>query len=700
MERKDRKAPRTAPVSPNKVYVVHKQGSAPPSRNHKLTAHDRLHSVAVKKQKQLALAEAKQELERQQALVPKQVTESATATRLFEESKRLKDRAKNREKQAKAVQAVEKSWSCVQCGSFHELTWDQRRMSANELQCAVCGASNNIAPSHKPVNVALESDDTLLQHRHRGDIFEFLYQNDDINRKKIAFLTENWSQLDKQHSFQPHIPESSREILKRKATDDASSAAPSVNDRLYASDILCRSMSTDIKRPTSPVKSKKEVDDMVQRLTYEYKDKEQKIKALEKKLLFEETGKQMFQPVIGPAPAGAPKTSKSEEIHEKLLRKGKELQTRTEQLRQGQLKKEKEQWQPDQGYLVRANAILKASTNQKIEEMYKILLASQKNKQNLDASTLTQSAHSLSNWREGKLDVAKVEPELMIESIQEILKEFKKSYLASHPDSTEILFVEFEKEMWRILDAGKKFIHLSKPPAPVVQRDEKEYTFRPNIDPMSELLARRSGRGGRNIVEVLQAEGSRIQSKLSEVQKRLVDEESEECTFRPKLYKAPKHVKPVYRGLRSSQSSEMSQAIDSSDNTEAYITTCLQPSSPTADTSIIESEIDNKLTLRHLEMSPDAWKSSISGIENSPPRQPIFSSKITPSKSSPQRHDAIAETVLDTARKYDALRSRENGHKRGGSLPVWVGNLSTGYMGQKSIDADDEAPPPPPPAQN
>jgi len=105
----------------------------------------------------------------------------------------------------------------------------------------------------------------------------------------------------------------------------------------------------------------------------------------------------------------------------------------------------------------------------------------------------------------------------------------------------------------------------------MISNERAEETFCPQIDPVSDKLSRRKGReishgqgqgkgqqqagkaaAGKSIEDILLAEGERVKEKVEKARLEKAKKEESQLSFKPVMIKAPKHIKPKYRGLSDS----------------------------------------------------------------------------------------------------------------------------------------------------
>ena len=534
---------------------------------------------------------------------------------------------------------------------------------------AVCSFESIQESMFKPTNVAMlkGSMENMNMNRSRvytrgESIHEYLHANTDLETKKLQLLKESWEGEDEVLTFRPIIPESSKQLLrqyKSRNTKESSalsrmsslSTSKSFNggstkdkivvaesglesylnlpptERLSKAETLCRVAEAENQKPytlRSSVSSENKdsasvrggeskelhlsetkLENLFNRLTYEYIEKAAKRDALQKQLsdIDHNTGKKLFHPTIGQPPStlctSAPvmPTEKKESIYDKLLRKGAEAKQRALEIRNKVLQKEKENLTKNMCQsLDRSKSILQESSQQCIEEIYKLLLANQmffqkndtakskdilirdKNGQlnsdrmKLTAEYLNEVSGKLEKYQDLVLDVRTIDPNLVVSDVQELLSDLRALGLSNaskkqtKPEDRKekesesnyhVTFSQFKDMIMQCTSkraggVGRSYIYVPKPRDTAVKRmidqDEKECTFKPTIDARSADMAKSMGRGVLSIEDILNEQVQLRESRMKQV-KALVDrDEGSKCTFKPYLYPPPKNVTPTYRG--------------------------------------------------------------------------------------------------------------------------------------------------------
>jgi hypothetical protein len=214
----------------------------------------------------------------------------------------------------------------------------------------------------------------------------------------------------------------------------------------------------------------------------------------------------------------------------------------------------------------------------------------------------------LKDWKEKKLDVLLIKPELLINEISTLLldmrhvlferwhekqqqqqllkdKEGKKEksigdsqdskdnqneevedVMKTAPDSLLLSFTEFcnlaVKCTKHRCGPGKGYIFAPKKKAEVAIQmklaDYSQETFHPSIDKTSEAIIQKHRFKAMNedgsitvppIEDILREDGKRVEKKIELLRQEKKEKEGKELTFKPFLYKTPSYIVPRYRGL-------------------------------------------------------------------------------------------------------------------------------------------------------
>jgi hypothetical protein len=372
--------------------------------------------------------------------------------------------------------------------------------------------------------------------------------------------------------------------------------------------------------------SESKLDDLFTRLTYEYVDRAAKRDSARNVMdnIDHTTGKKFFQPTIGTTPSTLCSSSpvfsseKKESIYDKLLRKGSEAKERAKLLKDKVLKKEKADI--DKNYsqpLEKSKAILKNSFDQCVLEIFKLLMANQfffqegsllngkgadeataapNNDMKMTAEYLNAVSEKLESFEGLSLDVRTIDPTLVLEDVQDLLSDLRELGIknaekaqanaeSEKKDDESVYFVSFEQFRTMIQQCtakrsggvGRSYIFAPKPRDTAVRQmideESKEYTYRPTIDSKSDELARRKGRGEVPIDVILNGEAILREQRMQTTKSMLDLNENKECTFKPKLYAAPSHIIPTYRGQQREEIPTDSLNLDDSSDDEISVMT-------------------------------------------------------------------------------------------------------------------------------
>lgn len=347
-----------------------------------------------------------------------------------------------------AVEERPKDWSCARCGTFHKLPSQAPRAGSKGLICSNCKWDQVEPMAHKPQNLGValneENTETLKARRSavveegRGSIHEYLYQTGMQREKILHFNRELWDEIQAATPFAPTIPQSSQQIIRkyrhgrerdptREGEDNASSNA-SVASYHQRDDVSGLSMSTHFRfnsrlsgaalreylsRPAmerlvqtqtrsvmdevllrnqgpprgsaSALQTVDERKDFVNRLVYEYREKNQRQQALQEKHSYDQhTGQKLFHPKVLDIPEEfglgrrivTSQRGKKKKIWEDLLAKDQEAQARREQMQKKAIEAALQEIRSHQvKALPSSNEILQESTAKNLEELFRLLLA-------------------------------------------------------------------------------------------------------------------------------------------------------------------------------------------------------------------------------------------------------------------------------------------------------------------------------------
>lgn len=415
-------------------------------------------------------------------------------------------------------------------------------------------------------------------------------------------MQNKWNEEESKLTFKPEIPAESLHLLSRRLTDPADSGTSSgqrvvqdTHDRLHNTTITCKSEVLLITQNTpNKLSDPAEHDKFIDRLTYEYEIKAKRQEEL-KKLFLEtdiKTGKPLFKPTI----PGSSLThvlhlseeesawtdattngaeARKEKIHEKLLRRGEEHRERMQILQEHFLAKEKEEMEAQSRHaLPESTRILQESSENSIGEIFKVLLTCQmhneaknspetsdalKRAKGLDPEVLLKISMELSNWREGVLNIAEADPELMIESVQSLLTEVielskSKNCNSKYPnvyrqyDKPVLLDLElFSEHIWSCIKkregGGKSYLFLPRREVSP-KKEEKPPPFRPEIDEKSRKMVLSSRNNAVPVEDILLNRYEESQLRFEDIKRDIDKERYAECTFQPHFYKPGNGIKP------------------------------------------------------------------------------------------------------------------------------------------------------------
>lgn len=420
-------------------------------------------------------------------------------------------------------------------------------------------------------------------------------------------LQNKWNEDEAKLTFKPEIPVESLQLLSKKYSTNISSLnfdgsladstlngslseRQAAHDRLHNTTISCQNQKLiSEQKPPSKVVDPVEHNNFINRLTYEYLVKSQRQEELRK--VFEQTdiktGRPLFKPTLPDAPAThvlhlseegnivETTVANSEKIYEKLLRNGEEHKRRMLKLQEDFLQKEAiENNAKSKHSLPESVRILQQSSGNSISEIFKVLLTCQmhneaklapdaseltKKAQGLDPEVLLKISLELSNWKEGVLNIAAADPDLMIESVQSLLTEVieishNKNCNAKYPalyskyEKPVLLDLElFSEHVWACIQkregGGKSYLFLPRrdiSPAKI----EATPAFKPQIDPRSRKLAGPSRDPTIPVEDILLTMHENAMLRFEDTKREIDSERYAECTFQPHIYKLSNGIKP------------------------------------------------------------------------------------------------------------------------------------------------------------
>jgi hypothetical protein len=613
------------------------------------------------------------------------------AAKLYQEGVKATEERKSKEIEVQKIQeSIIRDWSCVKCGTFHTISSaaaNALKWSKKEYACSKCHWVQQEVQTFKPTNVGLslneEGEEFLKARRNlvveegKGNVHEYLYHTGMQREKILHFNRELWDEIDAQMPFAPTIPESSKRILskyQRSSNNGNESSASSITESYNVRDDMSGlSLSTHFRfhsrlsgpalqeylnRPTverlvntqtrsamdeailrdmmnpQPVSSSLSTVDerkkFVDRLVYEYKDKNIRQQKEEKRRYASDpfTGQKLFQPRVPDIPdeirsGRSVSTGKGGPIWEKLVEKNKETEKKKLRIQKKAVEDTLKELRDNQvKALPISNEILQESTDKNLEELYRLLLAcnedgvgaeiddnnteenlsllnennEENNPQENEESPLepasrfsptievknarssspsnipkinTKRIHMISqrleNWKERRLDLAAVQPMLMINEVSTLLLDMKKCLLTQRKKQGEsdvplfITFMEFKKLAMKCIrfrnGPGKGYIFAPKKRPEVALQLQKEQlleeTFRPEIDRHSQEISKGRQEAYRQVAieDLLQADGEKLKKRLECEREKKKQQENEVFSFQPILYKPPASVTPKYRGM-------------------------------------------------------------------------------------------------------------------------------------------------------
>lgn len=421
-------------------------------------------------------------------------------------------------------------------------------------------------------------------------------------------MQNKWNEEEAKLTFKPEIPIQSLHLLSKKMTVSMASTEVDCttdsirshlrpHDRLHNTTISCQDNKVlASENHVAKTVNAQQHSDFVNRLTYEYVEKEKRQEEL--KRLFLETDLRTGRPLFKPTIPGAPithvmnitedgiwtdgtgslveeKEGKKEKIYEKLLRRGEEHKERMKKLQEHFLQHESlEREDKSKHSLPESARILQESSENSIGEIFKVLLTCQmhneakavdepegvlKRAQSLDPEILLKISSELSNWREGVLNIADAAPDLMIESVQSLLTAVirlsqTKNCNAKYPDiyskydNPLLLDLQlFSEHVWNCIKkregGGRSYLFLPKRELSP-KKVEETPPFKPAIDSKSNKIASSSRDSALPVEDILLTKYEHSQLRLEDIKRDVEQERYADCTFQPQLYRPGREFKP------------------------------------------------------------------------------------------------------------------------------------------------------------
>ena len=261
-------------------------------------------------------------------------------------------------------------------------------------------------------------------------------------------------------------------------------------------------------------------------------------------------------------------------IEDRLLRKHEKSQRKVEGLRREQ--EEKESRAVEDGRkavlaLPHSTRILTEARDRSIEEMWRLLLASGQMKAATggaltaeeEGERLTQLSDAVTGWETAVMDLADVQPALMIPEVTEVLEvviaERRKTMDDTSIPNMEVDYGQFHDMVVQCLrqreGTGRFYVYAPRKrpdlAMAMVEEQEKECTYHPHLNLTSKEIAAAkipAGDGGAMLIhdKLLKAEEGKHR-RLEESRRAAEAKERRELTFKPRMYKAPAGVVPRYR---------------------------------------------------------------------------------------------------------------------------------------------------------
>ena len=571
--------------------------------------------------------------------------------RLYHNGIKDKERKIKLEQKGHSPSSRAHDWSCALCGKYHSVP-GLVAIKPNFV-CAECGWNQGDGMPFKPVNIGLElmPDDLAanfhLQAKGVEKIHDELHADWKTQKvKRVQHLRKHRQEESKHIPFAPTIPEVSEEIIRRQkkltaaARGDAelmrsrSQLGPDVDglsgramaigkylqkpasDRLYKTNLTWvpggetkRKNTKGDEKPNVPVVTEKYMGEFVNRLVYEYEDKETR-KDLARADFYSydhKSNQPLFQPRLNPFARLDLVTGQSDLPGFKPTLSGllERCQRTTEQRDRDVA--EFLEWEKMERKANRATAlpqsekILEDSLHNSIKEMFRLLAATERVKLRRGASNLSNDDHLLTpqvltnlaqeitDLDACVLNVNAMEEAIMVPELGEVLalvkviraEERRRNEGEENTGVTNTVeesavdnisysvFYRLVRKVLKMREGGGKTYMYVPRKQPVVTRAmiEKEVenmTFNPKIPEGSESWASRRRRDpGVDIADSLMAKAEKTKARLHDIRRQEAAEAKNEFSFRPTTFKNPKHVQPRYRqpGTRTNRPGNRSPPV-------------------------------------------------------------------------------------------------------------------------------------------
>jgi hypothetical protein len=523
-----------------------------------------------------------------------------------------KERKDKLAKKAESPSSRAQDWSCAQCGTYS--TVPGLSVFKHSYVCTNCGWSQEGRTPFKPINIALELMPMDVNTKGK-EVHTFLHADSQLQKvKQVELLRRHRKEEEGRITFKPSISEVSEEIIRRRKglsavttdmteKDDSEyqsygqtkrSAALGEYLQKPAADRLYATAQTWVpgKRPSDIVEqttlsgtaTDDYIDKFVDRLTYEYKDKDRRIEMTRKDVYGYdyEADQPFFQPRLNPfsrldlvsgfsdLPGRKPNLSGLfERCNRTVERRNRVI---TEYYERERLERELNKAVA----LPQSEKILDDARRRSIDEMFRLLVATERVKQNRGNSVtlddalmtprvLTKLANEISDVNACKLDLNSMEEGIMVPEVGEILSgvmaiRATKSKSDRQDSATDMVsYRTFYELVNQVLNqrhgGGKTYVYAPKKQPTVtrqmISEELKAYTFKPKQAPGNSLRLRRDADIPVEDALLLQAE--RTKFRMEQARRAAEELARDEFSFEPTVYKPPKNVKARYRegGLKS-----------------------------------------------------------------------------------------------------------------------------------------------------
>jgi hypothetical protein len=579
---------------------------------------------------------------------------------------------------------IAEEWSCAQCGTYHKIS--ALAIMKTKRVCTECGWDQEGRSPFKPINIARElmPDNAISNVKENADvkvssIHAVLHadrQSKDL--KRIEFMRKRRQNEDEITSdgrvpFKPSLPEVSEEIVRRRkeltsnnlvsetGMDDLGEYLQKpATERLYSRHLLAKNISAIEKEIKGNKATVEEMNHFINRLVYEYKDKQQRNEALATDLHTYDyhADQPYFQPRLNPFArldlvTGQTQWNRKGNL-EGLLERCDQMALRREQITEEYRSREQKELEESKANTNEmSEKILSEATNKSIEEMFKLLFATEqlknsKNKNawdNLTPAKLSQMILGMSDIKDKTIDLDDMVVAIMVPEVAKLLEDVAQESVeqSKEVDDNFVNFETFKKLVLKCLrrreGTGKRYIYVRNKS----RHDDNgnpskidNYPFKPDLS-HNKYVRRKDA--DIPIEDFFIKEAERAAYRLDESKRMVEQERSEVYTFKPEVIKPPKYIKAKYREVGAAiQKPKLTSRVNGKgrrDTTKDKHTTHVGPSSKkktnsvytvNANTSPVPKPVQRKVKIVETEQKNDQSIKDDDSVQLTPFTKHIFKS--------------------------------------------------------------------------